>query len=83
MLKFCIRFNNVDSYELFSIPEDEKIRLSDECDFDTFCKRYNLKPYIKVIKNLCGKPVKIQVGKIKPYTKKEIKKIEIYTTEDE
>lgn len=38
MLKFCIRFNNADSYELFSMPENEKIRLSDECDFDTFCK---------------------------------------------
>lgn len=84
MLKFCIKINNADTYELFTIPENEKVRIYDECDFDTFCKRYNkLKPYVKIIKNLFGKPIKIQIGKIKPYTKKEIKKIELYIEEGE
>lgn len=60
MLKLCIKINNADYYELFIIPENEKARIYDEYDFDTFCKRYRLKPY----------------------TKKEIKKIELYIKED-
>ena len=83
MLKFCIKINNANTYELFTVPENEKVYIYDECDFDTFCNRYRLKPYIKIIKNLFRKPTKIQIGKIKPYTKKEVRKIEIYIEEAE
>ena len=83
MLKFCIKINNADTYELFTMPGNEKACIFDECDFDTFCKRYRLKPYIKIIKNLFGKPIKIQIGKIEPYTRKEIRNIKLYIEEAE
>lgn len=83
MSKFCIKINNADFYELFTMPENEKVCIYDECDFDTFCERYKIEPFVRIIKNLFGKPTKIQIGNIKPYTRKEVRKIEVYTKEGE
>ena len=83
MTKFCIKINGMDTYELFTMPEDEKTRIYAECDFNTFCEQYKLEPFVRIIKNIFGKPIKIQIGNIEPYNKKEVRKIEVYTEESE